>query len=253
MRDGMKVTQWRRANFLRPAASYKTNLVGKEEVARGTVAFRLKKPEGFTYAAGQAIYVTLPGQKESDSKGRVRTFSIASAPQEPELVIATRMTESAFKDCLADLPAGSSVGIEGPYGDLTLDGHTRPAVFLAGGIGITPFRCLILDAVAHGLSCDFILFYSNHSPADAAFLPELEQLARDNPRFRLVATMTDAADWQGERGYITREMIERHVGSIAKSTFYLAGPPAMVAAMEDMLIKAGVESRSIRAEMFAGY
>ncbi len=249
MRDGMKLTQWRRGNFLRPAASYKTTLAGKQEIARGTVALHLKKPEGFTFAAGQAVYLTLPGQKEADSKGNVRTFSIASAPQEPELVIATRMTDTAFKRCLAGLPAGSPVGVEGPYGDLTLDGDTRPAVFLAGGIGITPFRSMILDAAAR----DLTLFYSNRSAGDAAFLSELEQLAQENRRFRLVATMTDAADWQGERGYIARDMIERHVGDVSRPVFYLAGPPVMVAAMETMLKQAGVKPESIRAEMFAGY
>ena len=87
----------------------------------------------------------------------------------------------------------------------------------------------------------------------AAFLPELEQLAQENPRFRLVATMTDAADWQGERGYIARDMIERHVGDVSKPVFYLAGPPVMVAAMETMLKQASVRPESIRAEMFAGY
>jgi len=253
MRDGMKLTQWRRGNFLRPAASYKTTLTGKQEIARSTVAFHLKKPEGFTFAAGQAVYLTLPGQKEADSKGNIRTFSIASAPQEPELVISTRMTDTAFKRCLVGLPAGSPVGIEGPYGDLTLDGDARPAVFLAGGIGITPFRSMILDAAARDLPRDLTLFYSNRSAGDAAFLSELEQLAQETPRFRLVATMTDAADWQGERGYIARDMIERHVGDVSKPVYYLAGPPVIVAAMESMLKQAGVKPARIRAEMFTGY
>lgn len=253
MRDGLKLTQWRRGNFLRPAQSYKTGLAGKEEVARGTTAFRLKKPAGFTHRAGQAVYVTLPGQKDIDSKGRIRTFSLASAPQEPDLVIATRMTETAFKSCLADLPVGSPVQIEGPYGDLTLDGESTPVVFLAGGIGITPFRSMILDAIGTGLKRDITLFYSNRSAEDAAFLSELEQLALDNARFKMVATMTDATDWKGERGYISREMIERNAGAIDKPVFYLAGPPAMVAAMETMLTTAGVKQASIRSEMFAGY
>ncbi|WP_445253708.1 ferredoxin--NADP reductase [Ochrobactrum sp. MYb379] len=253
MRDGMKLTQWRRGSFLRPASTDKTTLAGKEEIARGTVAFRLKKPEGFSFTAGQAVYVTLPGQKETDSKGRVRTFSLASAPQEPELLISTRMTDTAFKHSLAALPAGSPVGIEGPYGDLTLDGNTKPVVFLAGGIGITPFRSMIVYAVGRGLNRDVTLIYSNRSATDAAFLSELEQLASDNPRFKLVVTMTDAADWQGERGYITREMIERHAGDITKPVFYLAGPPSMAAAMEALLLEAGVRPGNIRAEMFTGY
>jgi len=253
MRDGMKLTRWRRGNFLRPAASYRTSLVGKQEVACDTVAFRLEKPEGFSFAAGQAVYLTLPGQTDTDGKGRVRTFSIASTPHEPDLVIATRVTDSAFKRCLAGLPAGSQVGVEGPYGDLILDGDDRPAVFLAGGIGITPFRSMILDAAARVLLRDLALFYSNRSPDDAAFMSELEQLARDNPRFKLIATMTDDAGWEGEHGFIDRWMIERDVGNITRPVFYLAGPPAMVATMETMLIEAGVKPESIHAEMFAGY
>lgn len=253
MRDGMRLTQWKRGNFLRPAASSTTTLAGKAEVARGTFAFRLHKPEGFTFRAGQAVYVTLPGQKETDSKGGIRTFSVASAPQEPDLVIATRMTDTAFKRCLAGLPVGSPVSIEGPYGDLTLDGDTRPAVFLAGGIGITPFRSMILDAAARGFPRALTLFYSNRSAEDAAFLPELGQIAQQDPRFRLVATMTDTPDWQGEQGFITRDMIERHVGDISGPVFYLAGPWAMVAAMESLLREAGVSAENIRAEAFGGY
>ena len=253
MRDGMRLTQWRRRSFLRPAASYKTTLAGRQEIARGTVAVHLIKPEGFTFAAGQAVYLTLPGQKEADNKGRVRTFSIASTPREPELVIATRMTDTAFKRCLAGLSAGSPVEIEGPYGDLTLAGEARPAVFLAGGIGITPFRSIILDTAVQNPSRNLTLFYSNRSAGDAGFLAELQQLAQQNPRFQLVATMTGAADWQGERGYIARQMIERHVGDMTKPVFYLAGPPAMAAGMETLLKRAGVKPENIRTEIFAGY
>lgn len=122
-----------------------------------------------------------------------------------------------------------------------------------GGIGITPFRSMIFDAAGRGLSRDVVLFYSNRSAEDAAFLSELEQLARDIPRFRLIATMTDAAGRQGERGFIDRELIERHVGDISKPVFYLAGPTAMVAAMETLLKQAGVKPESIRSEMFTGY
>ena len=254
MRDGMKLTKWRRRSFLKRGATYMTSLIGKEDVARGTVAIHLKKPDGFTFKAGEAVYVTLPSLNKADGKGRMRTFSIASAPDDPDLVIATRLTESALKHSLASLPFGSAIEIEGPYGDLTLHGDAaRPAVFLAGGIGITPFRSMIRHAAKHMPTRDMYLFYSNRSAETAAFLSELEQTARDNPSFKLVVTMTDAADWQGERGVVTHEMIERYVGDIAIPTFYLAGPPAMVAAMATLLAKAGVKPRSIRAEEFAGY
>lgn len=254
MRDGMKLTKWRRGSFLKRGVAYTTSLIGKEDVARGTIGIYLKKPEGFTFKAGQAVYVTLPALKEVDGKGRVRTFSIASEPDDADLVIATRLTDSALKRSLASLPVGSAVEIEGPYGDLTLhDDATRPAVFLAGGIGITPFRSMIRDTAKQARARALYLFYSNRSAEDAAFLSELEQAARENPGFELVATMTDAGDWRGERGFITREMIERHVGDIASPVFYLAGPPAMVAAMATLLKNAGVRPENIRAEEFTGY
>lgn len=178
MRDGMNLTTWRRGSFLKRGVTYTTSLVGKEDVARGTVAIHLKKPEGFTFKAGQAVYVTLPALKEADGKGRVRTFSIASAPDDADLVIATRLTDSAVKRSLASLPVGSAIEIEGPYGDLTLhDDAARPAVFLAGGIGITPFRSMIRDAAMRARPRDLHLFYSNRSAEDAASLSELEQAA----------------------------------------------------------------------------
>jgi ferredoxin-NADP reductase len=254
IRDGLKLTQWRRGSFLKPGVTHTTSLIAKEDVARGTVAIHLEKPEGFTFKAGQAVYVTLPALKEVDGKGRVRKFSISSAPEDTDLVIATRLTDSAFKRSLANLPVGSAVEIEGPYGDLTLhDDATHPAVFLAGGIGITPFRSMVRDAAKRALSRDVVLFYSNRSAGDTAYLPELEKMAQQNPRFKLVATMTHAVDWQGEHGFITREMIERHIGDIARPVFYLAGPPAMVAAMATLLKDAGVRPENIRAEEFAGY
>ena len=254
MRDGLRLTQWRRGSFLKRGVAYTTRLTAKEDVARGTLAIHLKRPGGFTFKAGQAVYVTLPALKEVDGKGLVRTFSIASAPDDPDLMIATRLTDSALKRSLASLPLGSEIEIEGPYGDLTLhDDAARPAAFLAGGIGITPFRSMIRDAAKSGRARDLYLFYSNRSAEDAAFLSELEQTAGENPGFKLVPTMTDAPDWQGERGFITREMIERHVGDIARPVFYLAGPPAMVTAMETLLKSAGVKAESIHAEEFAGY
>lgn len=254
MRDGKKLTKWRRGSFLKRGIACRTSLIGKEDIARGTVAFHLKKPESFTFEAGQAVYMTLPAVKEADGKGRVRVFSIASAPDDADLAIATRLTNSAMKRNLASLPIGSAIEIEGPYGDLTLhDDAARPAVFLAGGIGITPFLSMIRDASRHADACDLYLFYSNRNAEDAAFLSELEQAARDNPGFKLVATMTDELDWQGERGVITHEMIERYVGDISSAVFYLAGPPAMVAAMTTMLAKAGAKTDDIRIEEFPGY
>jgi hypothetical protein len=132
MRDGMNVTRWRRRSFLRPASAFSTPLVARDEVAKGTGAFHFTKPDGFEFSAGQAVYVRLPNSADSDIRGRVRTFSIACPPQDPELMIATRLADTSFKRGLMSLPLETTVEIEGPYGDLTLhENAERPAVFLA--------------------------------------------------------------------------------------------------------------------------
>lgn len=258
MRDGMALTQWRRKSFLRPAATFDAQITGKKEIANGTLALRLSKPEGFKFVAGQAVYLSLPGLESTDASGQVRTFSIASDPDDSELEIVTRLTDTSFKRHLAAADIGSAIQVEGPYGDLVLHNDAnRPAVFLAGGIGITPFRSMVVDAASRGLQHRLFLFYSSRKPEDAAYLTELRELEKENPQFKLIATFTEGeAVPQGnavEHGHITAEMLAKHVGNFAAPIFYVAGPPAMVSAMESVLKSAGVNPKNVRAEKFAGY
>ena len=258
MRDGLGLTQWKRKSFLRPAATFASRLTGKEDIAKGTLALSVGKPEGFKFVAGQAVHVVIPDLKKADAKGKVRTFFIASAPQDAELEIAMRQTDTSFKHYLATAKAGSPVQIEGPYGDLALhEDANRPAVFLAGGIGVTPFHSMVLDASNRGLQHRLFLFYSNRKPEDAAYLTELRELEQKNPRFKLIATFTEGEavprSATVEHGYITAEMIAKHAGDLAAPIFYIAGPPAMVSAMEGVLKGAGVNKRNVRAEKFVGY
>lgn len=257
MRDGMALTQWKRKSFLRPAATFTAQITGKKEIANGTLALRLSKPEGFKFVAGQAVYVSLPGLEKPDASGQVRTFSIASDPEDSELEIATRLTDTRFKQYLAAADIGSAIQVEGSYGDLVLhDDANRPAVFLAGGIGITPFRSMVVDVVSRGLPHRLFLFYSNRKPEDAAFIDELRDIEKENQQFTLIATFTEGeAAPQGnavEHGHISAEMLAKHAGDLVAPIFYVAGPPAMVSAMEGVLKKAGVDQKNVRAEKFAG-
>src|SRR6266853_2688919 len=113
----------------------------KKELAKGTMAFCFGLDgQPFVFKPGQCIRITLLDPLYKDKKSHARDFSIASSPGELSLMIATRMTGSAFKRSLADLPVGASVQVNGPYGDFFLDVDSmQPAIFLAGGIGITPF------------------------------------------------------------------------------------------------------------------
>jgi len=239
--------------------TYQSKLKSREEVAEGTMAFHLEKPAGFQFKAGQYLDITLVNPPESDSQGITRTFSIASAPYESELLVATRMRNSAFKRVLGALPPGTEFKIEGgPMGSFTLHkNHAKPAVFLAGGIGITPFLSILRQAAEEKLPHFLHLFYSNRRPEDAAFLRDLQELARLNANFTFIPSMSEMEksklDWHGERGFIDRAMLMRHSTDLHGAIYYAAGPPAMVAAMRQMLTDAGTDEDAIRTEEFAGY
>lgn len=237
---------------------FATELMSKEEVAESTMAFHFRRPEGFQFRAGQAIDLTLLDPPETDAEGNTRAFSIASAPSDPDLVIATRMRETAFKRVLKAAEPGLKLKIDGPTGSFTLHKNaSRPAVFLAGGIGITPFRSMLRDAAFQNLPRVIDLFYSNRRPEDAPFLRELQQLQAANLKFYLVATMTDMnksrLKWDGKTGFLTAATVREHVSSLQGPIYYIAGPPAMVAAMRQMLVETTVDEDDIRTEEFAGY
>ena len=239
-------------------ATYIAKLAKREEVARGTIAFSFEKPAGFQFTPGQFIEVTLLNPPETDAEGDSRTFSIVSAPFEANLMVATRMRETAFKRALKFLPIGAEVKIEGPFGAFTLHGDaSRPAVFLMGGIGITPVRSMVLQATREKLPQRLYLFYSNRQPEDAAFLKELTELQRENPNYRLIATMTQAQDsrgaWTSETGYINAGMLAKYLSDLTAPMYYTSGPPEMVKAMRKILRDAGVKDGQIRTEEFAGY
>src|SRR2546421_6650292 len=242
--------------------AYEVTLKEKKQLAEGTIAFVFEKPNGFHFQAGQHIRMTLMNAPETDSEGHSRFFSLANSPQEKDLVIAMRMRDTAFKRVLGRMPIGDKVRIEillkSPHGSFTLhDDPSKPAVFLIGGIGIVPAFSMIKDATERKLPHEVFLFYSNRRPEDAPFLDELEHVAKQNPSFKLMATMTrpekSAKSWRGETGSINHSMLKKYVDDLQSPIYYLAGLPEMVSAMKTMLTDAGVREENIRAEEFTGF
>lgn len=241
-----------------PIAGYKSKLLSRVEVAEGTVAFHFEKPSQFNFKPGQFADVTLSNPPETDSEGNTRTFSIASSPFQNKLIFATRMRDTAFKRSLKTVSLGTEVKIDSPMGSFTLHKNSaKPAVFLAGGIGITPFISIVRQADHDRLAHELYLFYSNRRPEDAPFLEALQMVQKSNPKFQLVCTMTAMAEskrgWKGETGLINQEMLLRHLTNLQGPIYYVAGPPAMVAGMKKMLVGANVDEDDIRTEEFGGY
>jgi len=237
--------------------TYTVKLNDRKPVADGTTAFHFEKPSGFMYKPGQFIELTAINPEETDAEGNTRAFSLASAPSEDFLMVTTRMRDTAFKRYCGKTPLGTPFKIEGPFGDLTLHRNVaRTGLFLAGGIGITPFRSMAVQAAREKISAPAVLVFPKPAPVGAPFLDEMQALEKQNSNYTFVATMTakePLEGWRGETGYIDREMLSCYLGNLNGPLYYVAGPPGMVGGLRQMLIAAGVSEDDIRAEEFAGY
>lgn len=237
---------------------FQTALVSREMIAERTMSFRFNRPTDWAYRAGQYIDITLLEPRDTDAEGNTRGFSISSAPRENAIVITTRLRDTAFKRSLQEFRIGTKVKIEGPFGDLRLHHAARPAVLLAGGIGVTPFRSILVETIGREpLPYRIVLFHANRHPEDAAFADVFQALALQDSSLSFVPTMTGMAGssqtWAGEQGHIDQAMLKRHLDGVVDPIYYIAGPPTMVQGLRSMLVLSGADEDAIRIEEFTGY
>ena len=233
-------------------------LVSKEEL-EGTdiMTFKFARSE-LDFSAGQFAYFKLDGVI-GDPKGPIRHFSLASSPTEREyLLISTRIRDTPYKKRLASLQIGTEIEAWGPQGEFVLhENYSEPAVFLSGGIGVTPFRSMIKFATDKQLPVRITMFDSNRSQ-NILFKNEFDGWVARNENLKIIYTVTDdsSSEWPGEKGRINKAMIKRHVGQndLDKSNFYICGPPAMLKAMQEMLQQQlRIPRERVKAEEFTGY
>ncbi len=231
----------------------------RKQLAEATMSFRFDLAgQSFPFQPGQFVRVGLPNPPHPDPKGNARSFSIASAPSDPFLLIACRMTGSAFKTSLAEVPLGTPVTVSGPAGSFILNpDSSAPVALFAGGIGITPFRSMIQHARNQKPARPLTLVYANRCPEQAAFLEELEAWGRNDSSFRLLATMTQPehskAGWNGPTGYVDLAFLRQHLPELPLGGCYVAGPPRFVSAVSQALREAGLAQDRLRTDEFTGY
>lgn len=230
--------------------------VSRQEVAERTVAFHFEKPAGWTFTASQFLDMTLLSPPEMDAEGNKRGFSIASAPEEATIMVASRMRETAFKRVLQTMPLrcdrrGAVRQSDAP------NNAARADVILSGGIGIAPFRSILVNAARESFRSASSYSYSNRRPEDAPFLDALRTLQTQNPHHQLTATIDEMAkshrSWNGETGRIDKALLSRHLKGAASPIYYVAGPPGMVKGLHAMLNGIGMDDDDIRTEEFTGY
>ena len=236
---------------------YKAKFIGREKLAAEVTVFHIEKPDGFRFLAGQYCLISVPDMGFQDDRGLRRPFSISSSPLEKELLFVTKLGGSALKRTMAEMPPGTVITLGQPYGSLILPENTAtPLAFLAGGVGITPFRSLCRYATDAATSHAITLFYSSRTPEETPFLDELQHMPEQNSRLRVVVTMTRAAEgparWSGLTGRLSAEMIKGQCAAWESAEYYVAGPPVMADAMKQTLEEMHIPQGRIKVELFAG-
>ncbi|SRR3989338_3426041 len=238
-------------------------LTKRRTVAAGTTELILTLPSGadFNFEAGQHLELILPAPKYQDDLGSRRFFSIASSPnRRPELRLAYRDSPSAFKRTLAELPLGAPLQIDGPFGSFTLfeptdeagGPETQPMLFVAGGIGITPFLSLLEALAANKSPRPVTLLYANQTPESAAYLSELKSLLAQLPNGKLIEHYGKLES--GAFQFLISNLPDGKAGfQIPKASCFIAGPAAMNAVAFGALQKLGVPRQNLLLEDFSGY
>ncbi len=230
----------------------------KVKVAEDVYDFVFHTNKKVAFTPGQYMEWTL-GHKNPDSRGSRRYLTIASSPTEDNFRIGVKFHQqpSTFKKSMLTLPAGSNLMAGQLSGDFILpEDPMQKCVFIAGGIGITPFRSMIKYLIDIGQKRDIVLFYANKTVQDIVYKNIFDEAAY-KLGIRIIYTLTDQnqipANWPGYVGYITQEMITQEVPDYKERIFYLSGPRSMVENFEDTLNKMAIPKTQIKIDYFPGF
>lgn len=234
------------------------HLQEKKQIAKDCYEFIFTPKGNFLYTPGQYMEWTVP-HKTVDSRGNRRYFTVASSPTEDTLRLGIKVIPngSSYKKALVAVNEQSVILAGQLAGDFTLSKDTKKKlVFLAGGIGITPFRSMIKYLVDTNEKRDIVLFYSNKT-ADEIVYQDVFAEAAQKLHIKTIYTITDKdqipKDWKGEEGRVSAEMIQKYVPDFKDRMYYLSGPHVMVTAYQDILKTLGIPSSHIITDYFPGF
>ncbi len=224
----------------------KLNLIQRKPEVPGVESFIFKPTEPLVWKAGQYLHYVLH-HEPTDNRGSDRWFTVSSAPYEKNVTITTRRASekgSSFKEALFGMNVGEEIEISSVEGEFTIEDPSAEYVFIAGGIGVTPYHSILKEADKNGTKLKVTLIFSNRDD-QVPFKAELEGFAKNNPDLRIhYVTAPDRID---------DSRIASIVTDLKKPIFYISGPAPMVFSLSETLEKMGIEKEHIKLDDFPGY
>ena len=227
-------------------------------IATDAYDFVFTTNQKFNFKPGQYLEWTF-AHPHPDNRGNRRYFTIASSPTEPDIKMGLKFYNpaSTYKKNLLSMIANDTLVASQLAGDFTLPkDKNKKLVFIAGGIGVTPFRSMIKYLVDEKESRAITMFYSNRTKLDFAYTKDFDQ-AEQQLGIKTVYTITDKgaapANWSGETGFVNKEMVQKYVPDYMDRTYYISGPHMMVTTFEKMLHEMGVSGSQIKTDFFPGF
>lgn len=224
----------------------KLRLKSQKQEVEGIRSFIFEPEEPLSWQPGQYMHYLLPHQNEDD-RGHERWFTNSAAPFENCVMISTRIDPerpSTFKQALQALQPGDAIEGDGPEGDFTLEDPTRNYIFVAGGIGITPFRSILSEAGHNGTKLKVNLLYANRDN-NIPFKEELDKLAAANPNLKI--------EYIVNPDKIDKKLLEQRIDATENPVVYVSGPKPMALAFADQLSELGLSKENIKIDDFPGY
>lgn len=239
----------------------KLKLVDKINTEANTVSFFFKPEEDLNFKPGQFLHYFI-ANPHPDDRGENRFFSVASAPFEGLIRLTTKFSPdgSGFKQDLRKLQIGDSIKASIPKGSFSLNDTKGEYVFIAGGMGITPFRSILLDLDHRNIPLNIKLLYANKTH-DALFKDELETLAAKHPEFKIYYIISEGQVTKQKLtenitllpGKVDKTLIQSLIPNLKSPVYYISGPESMVETLEQVVWDMGIPKEQTKRDYYPGY
>ncbi len=238
------------------AVKFELEFIKKQKESKDTYSFYFKRPNEFDFFSGQYVKLFLD-ILNPDSRGSSRYFTISSSPEEKKyLIITTRIIKSSFKLKLNRLKSGEKIMAFGPVGYFDFyPEKQKNLVFIAGGIGVTPFHSILKTLEFKKSKINIILFNSFDYKQNVVFYRDLKKIENENLNIKLIYTLTkDANNYlEFEKGRIDESLIKKYIDDLHEYHYFITGSENFVNDIFEMLRKIGVLEEKIFKEDFPGY